>query len=265
MKIKNIVGNRFGFLTVTKLAGRNSSKHLLWECVCECGNTSVHTGNNLRNGTTKSCGCKKRRSQRKSLLGNKYGRLEVVSEGKTENGVAFWKCKCDCGNQAEVSTGHLTTYHTKSCGCLSSEVSRKLAYKNIAGKKRIALNGTLANRKTQEGYVKIHDRKHPRADGGGFVFEHLVVMEKKLGRFLWPKENVHHINGIRDDNSPDNLELWTRSQPPGQRVIDRLSHAVEFIAAYEKDNMPLDASIEDLRKAAWYVDREIQKRQREIG
>jgi hypothetical protein len=58
---------------------------------------------------------------------------------------------------------------------------------------------------TQYGYVKIlvsgyHPRKHK-----GKVFEHIIVMEKKIGRFLKPEERVHHINGNKQDNRPDLL------------------------------------------------------------
>lgn len=66
------------------------------------------------------------------------------------------------------------------------------------------------------------------------VLEHIVVMEQKLGRPLdWQAgEQAHHINGVKDDNRPENLELWVTSQPRGQRVEDLVEWAQEILRRY---------------------------------
>lgn len=63
--------------------------------------------------------------------------------------------------------------------------------------------------------------------------EHRVVMEQMIGRPLFPEETVHHKNGVRNDNRPENLELWASRHPPGQRVEDLVAFAYEILDLYE--------------------------------
>lgn len=71
--------------------------------------------------------------------------------------------------------------------------------------------------------------------GGIRKGEHTWVMEAHLGRPLLPHEQIHHKNGNRIDNRVENLELWVKSQPSGQRALDLLEWAREIVALYGPD------------------------------
>jgi len=82
-------------------------------------------------------------------------------------------------------------------------------------------------RKRPAGEWQLVDGYYRRSRNGRVELQHRVVMEELLGRELLPGESVHHKNGRQDDNRPENLELWVRPQPTGQRVEDLVEWVVE--------------------------------------
>lgn len=91
----------------------------------------------------------------------------------------------------------------------SKEVKQKIGDANRGSNHGMWKGGRS---KTYYGYVMIYAPNHPYKSsnrGLGYVLEHRLAMEKHLGRYLLPKERVHHLNGIKDDNRVKNLKLFS--------------------------------------------------------
>jgi len=85
-----------------------------------------------------------------------------------------------------------------------------------------------------DGYVVIADYSTGQKR---MIKEHRLVMEKRLGRQLFKNENVHHLNGVRDDNRDENLELWVKTQPCGQRVHDLVEFSIGILKIYDPSKL----------------------------
>jgi hypothetical protein len=146
----NLTGKRFGQLFVISETEREQNDpHIKWLCQCDCGNISKVSGQSLRKGATKSCGC--RQTNKLNLLGCQFGRLKVLKQaGRSKNNSCLWVCQCDCGNIITVLASNLNKGNTRSCGCLRS-LPKGQASKNLLlssykkGSKRRKLNWELTN------------------------------------------------------------------------------------------------------------------------
>lgn len=153
--------------------------------------------------------------------GMRFGRLTIIERiplvpGGPRN--PRWLSLCDCGKEVESYGHNIWNGKTKSCGCLKKGPTNWKAVEKTTNK---------------DGYVFIRMPDHPRASSyTGRVREHIVVMEKILGRHLTAGEEVHHKNGVRNDNRPENLELWNKSHPSGARVEDHVMWAKQLLEKY---------------------------------
>ena len=95
-------------------------------------------------------------------------------------------------------------------------------------------SGTGEPRKYAEvGDTQVYDHGYiTERTANGWKMQHRLVMERHLGRPLNRDEKVHHVNGDRQDNRIENLEIWSRSHPPGQRLVDKIKWAKEFLIRY---------------------------------
>lgn len=135
--LKNQVFNRLRVIEDSKQ--RNKAGSVLWLCECECGNQTLATSTELKNGHKRSCGCLQKESAAKigkqnliDLTNQTFENLTViqkVSSKKTPSGTTkiFWLCKCNCGNQCIVEGNALKTGNTKSCGCIKSFGEQKIS------------------------------------------------------------------------------------------------------------------------------------------
>ena len=118
-KLIDLTSQTFGKLTVIEKTDKKSSNgHIIWKCKCECGNETEVTGDHLKSGHTKSCGCLR---ALENLTGQRFGKLIVLDRVGTKNKNTTWLCQCDCGNKVIVRKDHLKSGNTQSCGCLNQE------------------------------------------------------------------------------------------------------------------------------------------------
>lgn len=209
-KAIDLTGKKYGELTVIK---RDYSKKnpLFWFCQCSCGKIKSISGEHLKRGISKSCGCK----IKKNLEGQKFGRWTVLKQNLDTNSkhMYSWICRCDCGNIGIVSTYSLLHKTSTSCGCYHKELCIKQNTTHKMSKKRIyRLYYNIRNR-----CCSLNNKRYKDYGGRGIKVCDEWLGEKGFENFYkWSLENNYAdnltIDRINNDGNyePNNCRWVTK-------------------------------------------------------
>ena len=142
--------------------------------------------------------------------------------GYKGNGRRIWSACELCGNERWVMRNTNGSPQNKLCvHCFLKTRSRENNHNWKGGRFN-----------TVDGYIRVLSADHPNKDIRGYVLEHRLVMEQTLGRYLLGNEDVHHLNGIKSDNRPENLAVLKHGEHrqlvmPFQKRIRELELAIE--------------------------------------
>lgn len=177
-----MINKKFGKLTVIKDSGKRNKGSIVYECKCDCGNTTEVISYKLRNGKTKSCGCL--RHEIRDITNERFGRLVAVEFVEIRNSKTIWKCVCDCGNMCEVSLSSLSSGASRSCGCLDREVKQASIYERMQfrdGTSYVAHNRKNINKNNSSGVRGVHFDNKRQMWVAQIGFQNKVIY---LGRFV---------------------------------------------------------------------------------
>lgn len=135
-------------------------------------------------------------------------------------------CSCGCGQSFEPSEYTRIPSYIKKYGPQKYINGHNGRITTPKGKSHPWWNG--GKKMHRSGYVYVYVPDHPYKGKYGYVFEHRLVMEKHIGRYLKPSEHIHHINGVKTDNLIENLQILSNSEHSKLESNKRLNEISEL-------------------------------------
>lgn len=144
---KDHSGERFGKLLIIKKLPHYKDNKTYYLCKCDCGKDKITLYGDMVNGSVRSCGCLLKKYSDIDFVGQKFGRLTVLSEGRDGKNEQIFNCICDCGNYISSIKHNVIKGNTLSCGCLHKDKCRELLTTH-----------NKSNTNLYRRYLKIKDR-----------------------------------------------------------------------------------------------------------
>lgn len=283
------IGNKYGRLTIIDIDWEKTKQKydegcqlgVFYKCECECGNINTYRLNSIKFGHTKSCGCSKFNNPLiiDDLVGQKFGRLTVIrrdmerDKKEQKQGIkrsnVHWLCKCDCGNEelSSVAGCQLKSGHTRSCGCLQSEITAERNKRDSTKNNQIFINEEDVIEFIENGIVRAYDDDDSfivdiddyyfiknwfwRKDKKGYwntnakkededaydkkiLRLHQLVAERKYGKYNTKKLFPDHLSRDKSDNRRCNLVLKTNAENMKNRSLSKANSSGKTGVSYSK-------------------------------
>lgn len=238
-----MIGQKFNRLTVLKYnenyTRKKNNGRRYYDVECDCENHTIFTvsGNSLRTGNTKSCGClnqeiivQHNKNRAKDITNQIFGYVKALySTGTSKNNGIIWHCLClRCGNEFETPIGYLTSKDVQSCGCLIStgeaNIQRLFQENNIQFKAQKTFNDLInekGNKYRYDFYLPEYNR----------LIEYDGKQHYKYTNHGW--------------NTKENFEKVQQSDKVKNEYA--LSHNIPLVRIpyWERDNITLDILLGD--------------------
>lgn len=129
----DLTGRRFGKLTVLEEAQRRADGARQWRCRCDCGRECLALHHSLQTGKRTGCGCRNGRQSAQDVTGQRFAMLTALypTQERGRNGSVIWHCRCECGNEIDISLDRLKYSDVISCGCMRERCNQEISDKLI--------------------------------------------------------------------------------------------------------------------------------------
>lgn len=199
-KLIDLTGDRYGRLVVVEESERKGYSRR-WKCRCDCGNETIVHMSSLRSGNTTSCGCfqRERTSQTNfsDLSGKQFGRLTALEATFRKGRRVYWSCKCECGNDREVSADRLLQGVTKSCGCLRTDEGNALQKYNKDNLTKDGVFTPILRRKVRSDNQSGVKGVHKRTRKNGSVYYEAYIKIKGKSHYLGSRPTAEEAAKLR--------------------------------------------------------------------